>query len=192
MTSTIVHSENPPNPLEQVGKDARQASFALAALSTGQKNALLLTLADRLEANAPAILEANARDLEAARAGGMSESMQDRLLLNAQRLSGIAADIRQVAALRDPVGEVLEGRELDSGLSLVRKRVPLGVVAAIYEARPNVTADVASLCLKTGNAVILRGGKETGHSNEAIVAVVRPALEAVSCTPLTLPTKRTV
>ena len=177
MTSTVVHAVNPPNPLEQMGKDAKEASFALAALSTGQKNALLLTLADMLEQNSARILEANAADLEAARQSGMSESMQDRLLLNAQRLSGIAADIRQVAALKDPVGEVLEGRELESGLMLIRRRVPLGVVAAIYEARPNVTADVASLCLKTGNAVILRGGKETVRSNEAMVAVIQEALK---------------
>jgi glutamate-5-semialdehyde dehydrogenase len=148
----------------------------MAALNSGQKNALLLGLADALEAEADDILAANSRDLDLARQNGMSDSLLDRLALSPERLRGMAADVRSVAALPDPVGEVLDGRNLDSGISLTRRRVPLGVVAAIYEARPNVTVDVACLCLKTGNAVILRGGKETAHSNAALVAVIQKGL----------------
>lgn len=163
------------NPLESLGKAAKDASRAMAGLSAAAKNDLLLTLADALESRADGILQANRLDLEAA--AGMSESLRDRLALNEERLAAIAEDVRAVRALPDPVGEVLDGRLLDSGLSLMRRRVPLGVVAAIYEARPNVTVDVTALCLKTGNAVILRGGKETVHSNAALVKVIQSALE---------------
>ena len=165
------------NPLESMGRAAKEACRHLAVLSAKEKNSLLMSLAGALERETPAILDANARDLDAARAQGMAESLLDRLMLNRERLAGIAADVRAVCSLPDPVGEVIDGRTLDSGLSLLRRRVPLGVVAAIYEARPNVTVDVTALCLKTGNAVILRGGKETVHSNAALTKAVQGCLE---------------
>ncbi len=164
--------------LRQMGRQAREASRELAALSGAARNALLGALADFLERGAGDILAANAKDMAAARAFGMAEGLLDRLALDEKRLAGMASDVRAVAFLPDPVGEVLDGRELDSGLSLIRRRVPLGVVAAVYEARPNVTVDVAALCLKTGNAVILRGGKETVRTNAALVRGIQKALES--------------
>ncbi|VTP60651.1 Gamma-glutamyl phosphate reductase [Serratia rubidaea] len=163
--------------LEQMGKAAKQASWQLAVLSTAQKNQVLSVMADRLEADSDIILQANQQDMAQARASGMSEALLDRLLLTPARLTAIANDVRQVCRLNDPVGQVLDGNLLDSGLKLERRRVPLGVIGVIYEARPNVTIDVASLCLKTGNAVILRGGKETHHTNQATVKVIQQALE---------------
>ena len=160
-----------------MGLEAKKASHAIAALSSAQKNDLLLALADGLEAQTADILQANARDMENARDMGTPKSMLDRLFLDEKGLRGIANDVRAVAALPDPVGEVLDGHYLDSGLSLIRRRVPLGVVATIYEARPNVTVDVTSLCLKTGNAAILRGGKETVATNAAMVTVIQGVLE---------------
>ncbi len=174
------------NVLEPTGRAAKEASYALATLTSAEKNTLLLSLADALEADSVEILRANADDLEAARAAGLAESLMDRLALNPARLSAIASDVRAVCALPDPVGEVLDGRILDSGLSLLRRRVPLGVVAAIYEARPNVTVDVAALCLKTGNAVILRGGKETARSNAALVSVIQNCLKNFGLPPTTV------
>lgn len=165
------------NPLLETGRAAKEAARALAVLSTARKNAVLLELADLLLARQTDICEANAADMAAARAAGMNASLQDRLLLNPARVAGIAADLRHVAGLEDPVGKVLGGHTLDSGLRLMRRAVPLGVVAAVYEARPNVTADIASLCLKTGNAVILRGGKETVHSNSLLVKLIQGVLE---------------
>ncbi|MBT9184586.1 glutamate-5-semialdehyde dehydrogenase [Pectobacterium punjabense] len=162
--------------LEQMGKAAKAASYQLAVLSTAQKDRALLTIADLLEAESEAILAANALDLADARQNGMSEALLDRLLLTQERLSAIASDVRQVCRLTDPVGQVIDGSMLDNGLKLERRRVPLGVVGVIYEARPNVTIDVASLCLKTGNAVILRGGKETYRTNAATVKVIQQAL----------------
>lgn len=162
--------------LEQMGKAAKAASYQLAVLSTAQKDRALLTIADLLEAESATILAANALDLADARQNGMSEALQDRLLLTQDRLSAIASDVRQVCRLTDPVGQVIDGSMLDNGLKLERRRVPLGVVGVIYEARPNVTIDVASLCLKTGNAVILRGGKETYRTNAATVKVIQQAL----------------
>ncbi|MBN3134363.1 glutamate-5-semialdehyde dehydrogenase [Pectobacterium punjabense] len=162
--------------LEQMGKAAKAASYQLAVLSTAQKDRALLTIADLLEAESAAILAANALDLADARQNGMSEALLDRLLLTQERLSAIASDVRQVCRLTDPVGQVIDGSMLDNGLKLERRRVPLGVVGVIYEARPNVTIDVASLCLKTGNAVILRGGKETYRTNAATVKVIQQAL----------------
>ncbi|QHA86439.1 glutamate-5-semialdehyde dehydrogenase [Serratia rhizosphaerae] len=163
--------------LEQMGKTAKQASWQLAVLSTAKKNQVLSVMADRLEADSDIILQANQQDMAQARASGMSEALLDRLLLTPARLTAIANDVRQVCRLNDPVGQVLDGNLLDSGLKLERRRVPLGVIGVIYEARPNVTIDVASLCLKTGNAVILRGGKETHHTNQATVKVIQQALE---------------
>ncbi|HCC0194187.1 glutamate-5-semialdehyde dehydrogenase [Proteus mirabilis] len=163
--------------LEQMGKAAREASWHLAQLSTEQKNQALLVIADLLEQQEAIILAANEKDMVVARESNINAAMLDRLLLTSERLKAIAADVRQVCHLEDPVGQVIDGRLLDSGLRLERRRVPLGVVGVIYEARPNVTIDVASLCLKTGNAAILRGGKETHHTNQAVVAVIQQALE---------------
>ncbi len=163
--------------LEQMGKAAKAASWQLAQLSTNQKNQALNHIADLLETEIEAILAANQQDMEQAREQGMSEALLDRLLLTPERLSAITHDVRQVCRLADPVGQVIDGQLLDNGLQLSRRRVPLGVIGVIYEARPNVTIDVASLCLKTGNAVILRGGKETHYTNQAMVKVVQQALE---------------
>ncbi|WP_387464741.1 glutamate-5-semialdehyde dehydrogenase [Photorhabdus sp. RM323S] len=163
--------------LEQMGKAAREASWQLAQLSTKQKNQALIHIADLLEQESAIIFEANQLDMAQAREQGMSEALLDRLLLTQERLAAIANDVRQVCRLSDPVGQVIDGGLLDSGLKLERRRVPLGVIGVIYEARPNVTIDVASLCLKTGNAVILRGGKETHNTNQATVKVIQQALE---------------
>lgn len=164
--------------LEQMGIAAKTASYKLALLSSREKNRVLETIADELEAQTESILSANVQDVEQARANGLSEAMLDRLALTPARLKAIADDVRQVCNLADPVGQVIDGGLLDSGLRLERRRVPLGVIGVIYEARPNVTVDVASLCLKTGNAAILRGGKETYRTNAATVAVIQKALEA--------------
>ncbi|QCE33746.1 glutamate-5-semialdehyde dehydrogenase [Acetobacteraceae bacterium] len=161
-----------------MGKAAKEASWQLSALSSEAKNKVLSAIADFLEENAEEILAANAQDMADADQNGLSEALKDRLRLNPERLSGIAKDVRQVCNLADPVGEVIDGQNLDSGLKIERRRVPLGVVGVIYEARPNVTVDVASLCLKTGNAVILRGGKETYRTNAATVSVIQKALRA--------------
>ncbi|MDR2989599.1 MAG: glutamate-5-semialdehyde dehydrogenase, partial [Providencia alcalifaciens] len=145
--------------------------------NTKQKNSALEQIADLLEQKSASILAANQLDMAQAQQSGMSEALQDRLLLTQARLKSIADDVRKVCQLADPVGQVLDGSELDSGLNLQRRRVPLGVIGVIYEARPNVTVDVASLCLKTGNAVILRGGKETHNTNLAVVEVIQQALK---------------
>jgi glutamate-5-semialdehyde dehydrogenase len=163
--------------LEQMGKAAREASWQLAQFNTKQKNSALEQIADLLEQKSASILAANQLDMAQAQQSGMSEALQDRLLLTQARLKSIADDVRKVCQLADPVGQVLDGSELDSGLNLQRRRVPLGVIGVIYEARPNVTVDVASLCLKTGNAVILRGGKETHNTNLAVVEVIQQALK---------------
>ncbi|MGD8164959.1 glutamate-5-semialdehyde dehydrogenase [Pantoea sp. FN0307] len=163
--------------LEEMGKAAKAASYQLATLSTTEKNRVLMTIAEQLEAQSAEILAANQQDLADARNNGMSEALLDRLMLNPARLKGIADDVRQVCRLADPVGLLIDGGRLDSGLRIERRRVPLGVVGVIYEARPNVTVDVASLCLKTGNAVILRGGKETWRTNGATVRVIQSALQ---------------
>lgn len=163
--------------LEQMGIAAKAASWQLALLSSREKNQVLEKIADYLEAQTDDILRANAEDLAEARANGLSEAMLDRLALTPARMSGIASDVLQVCNLADPVGQVIDGGLLDSGLRIERRRVPLGVIGVIYEARPNVTVDVASLCLKTGNAAILRGGKETWRTNAATVKVIQQALQ---------------
>ena len=163
--------------LEQMGIAAKAASWQLALLSSREKNQVLEKIADYLEAQTDDILRANAEDLAEARANGLSEAMLDRLALTPALLRGIASDVRQVCNLADPVGQVIDGGLLDSGLRIERRRVPLGVIGVIYEARPNVTVDVASLCLKTGNAAILRGGKETWRTNDATVKVIQQALQ---------------
>ncbi|GEA49316.1 gamma-glutamyl phosphate reductase [Vibrio inusitatus NBRC 102082] len=163
--------------LIQLGQSAKHASFALATTTTATKNQALAIMADELEKQSKTILEANAIDIQNGREAGMSEALLDRLLLNEARLSAIADDVRNVIKLSDPIGSELDSRVLENGLALSRRRVPLGVVGVIYEARPNVTIDIASLCLKTGNASILRGGRETFHSNMALVKVIQTALE---------------
>ena len=154
----------------------QQAAVQIAALSTDAKNALLRSMADALQAQTANILAANAEDMKAARERGIGEAMLDRLALDEERVSGIADALRQVAALPDPVGQVTRSERSDKGFSIERVRVPLGVIAMIYEARPNVTADAAALCLKAGNGVILRGGSEALRSNQAIAACLRGAL----------------
>lgn len=161
----------------QIAQQAKQASIALAPFGQTAKNQALLTIADSLEARAEEILNANQKDIEFAQSQGISAAIIDRLLLTESRLKAIADDVRNVAKLPDPVGQVIDGGVLASGLKIERQRVPLGVILTIYEARPNVTIDVASLCLKTGNAVILRGGKETKFTNAVLVEVVQNALE---------------
>ncbi|WP_135455995.1 glutamate-5-semialdehyde dehydrogenase [Vibrio echinoideorum] len=163
--------------LTNMGIAAKDAAFHLATASTAQKNKALAIIADELEANATTILEANAKDIELGCEAGLTDALLDRLLLNEERLTGIANDVRNVISLNDPVGSEMDSKVLENGMSLSRRRVPLGVVGVIYEARPNVTIDIAALCLKTGNASILRGGKETFFSNMELVKVIQSALE---------------
>ncbi|MFW8652583.1 glutamate-5-semialdehyde dehydrogenase [Vibrio diabolicus] len=162
--------------LTNMGKAAKDAAFELATASTAQKNQALAIIADELEENSAAILAANAKDIELGREAGLTDALLDRLLLNEERLTAIANDVRNVISLNDPVGSEIDSKVLENGMSLSRRRVPLGVVGVIYEARPNVTIDIAALCLKTGNASILRGGKETFFSNMELVKVIQSAL----------------
>lgn len=161
--------------LEEKGKAAKAASRKLALLPTEVKNKALLGIADTLMTRQNDILSANSQDYQESETSGMSTAMLDRLMLNPGRLEAIAQDVRTVAALPDPVGETIEERTLPNGLQLYRKRVPLGVIGAIYESRPNVTVDISVLCLKSGNAVVLRGGKEALRSNLALAKVVQEA-----------------
>lgn len=162
--------------LEHLARDAREASRRLAALDTGARDALLVAIADRLKAEADAILAANAEDLAAGRAAGLTEAMLDRLALDRARLAAITRAVREVAALPDPVGRIEWLGRRPSGIEVGRMQVPLGVILMIYEARPNVTIDAAALCLKSGNAVILRGGSEAFRSNTALAAAIGRAL----------------
>ena len=163
--------------LEKLGMNAKQASVLLAKASVTEKNNALLKVAEALVANQDAILAANAIDLENGKKAGMKASLLDRLALSEARIEGMAEGIRQVATLEDPVGEVLSMKKTMNGMLIGQKRVPLGVVGIIYESRPNVTADAFSLCFKTGNAVILRGGSDAIYSNKAITNVIRGALK---------------
>jgi glutamate-5-semialdehyde dehydrogenase len=156
-----------------MGRQARAAAHALTKLSTEEKNAILLAMADALLAREAEILAANALDLAAAAEAGLSSAMQDRLRLDSARIAAMAQGIREVAALHDPTGEILREWTRPNGLRLQKKRTPIGVIGIIYESRPNVTADAAVLCFKTGNATILRGGKEAIHSNRAIAAALQ-------------------
>ena len=156
---------------------AKQAAAKLAVTSTAVKNAALLAMAAALEAQQSEILAANELDMTAAAAKGMKSSMLDRLKLTAERISGMADGLRQVAGLADPVGNVIDGKTLPNGLHITKIRVPLGVIGIIYEARPNVTADAAGLCLKSGNAVILKGGSEAMESNKTVAAILAQAAE---------------
>ncbi|MBI2934017.1 MAG: glutamate-5-semialdehyde dehydrogenase [Chloroflexi bacterium] len=161
--------------LSAKGEAARNASRKLAFVPTALKDQALLNIAEEMVAHQDQILAANRQDCEAGEESGMATAMLDRLMLNPGRLQGMAADVRAVAALPDPVGEVFDMRTLPNGLQVGKKRVPLGVIGAIYESRPNVTVDISALCLKSGNAVILRGGSETIKSNSALVKVVTHA-----------------
>jgi glutamate-5-semialdehyde dehydrogenase len=154
---------------------ARDASRALAALPTGVKDAALHAIADALEARTPEILEANARDMQAGREAGVDAALLDRLALDAGRVRGMADGVRAIAALPDPVGEVIDGHRLPNGLDVRKVRVPLGVVAVVYEARPNVTIDAAALCLKSGNAIVLRGSSSAAHSNAVLASIAAEA-----------------
>jgi glutamate-5-semialdehyde dehydrogenase len=155
---------------------ARDASRALAQADSALKDRALHALADALEARTPEILEANARDLEAGREAGLSDALMDRLALDGARIAAMAAGVREIAALGDPVGEVIDGHRLANGLDVRKVRVPLGVVAIVYEARPNVTIDAAALCLKSGNAAVLRGSSSATHSNAVLASVAAAAI----------------
>ncbi|MCM1544274.1 MAG: glutamate-5-semialdehyde dehydrogenase [Ruminococcus sp.] len=161
----------------ELGKKAKKAERVLMTAGTNQKNAALELIASALSQNASYIIEKNKQDFEAAKAGGMNETMLDRLALDEKRIAGIADAVRKIITLDDPVGRVLSGVKNPNGMTVEKVTVPLGVVAVIFEARPNVTADAAALCLKSGNAVILRGGKEAFNSNKAIVDTMRAAVE---------------
>ncbi|HEY7717059.1 MAG TPA: glutamate-5-semialdehyde dehydrogenase [Candidatus Binatia bacterium] len=158
-----------------LGKRAKAAARRLARLSRSDKDRTLLSMADKLEGKSPFLLEENNKDLESARKAGVSNAVLDRIALDADRVKRMAKGLREVAALPDPVGEVVKMWRRPNGLQVGRMRIPLGVIGIIYEARPNVTADAAALCLKAGNAVILRGGSEAHHSNQAIGALLREA-----------------
>jgi glutamate-5-semialdehyde dehydrogenase len=154
---------------------AKLASRALATLGSGVKDTALLAIADALTDRTPEILEANARDLEAGREAGLSAALMDRLALDSGRIAAMADGVRKIASLPDPVGEVIEGWRLPNGLDVRKVRVPLGVVAVVYEARPNVTIDAAALCLKSGNAIVLRGSSTATHSNAVLASVAAEA-----------------
>jgi glutamate-5-semialdehyde dehydrogenase len=160
----------------EVCAGARRASRALARLDTETKNAALLAMAEALESRTAEILEANGRDMQAGRQAGLDSGLLDRLKLTEERLAGIAGDVRTIAALPDPVGETVEGWRLPNGLDIRRVRVPLGVVAVVYEARPNVTIDCSALCLKSGNAIVLRGSSTAAHSNAVLAQVASSAV----------------
>ncbi|MCG6971405.1 MAG: glutamate-5-semialdehyde dehydrogenase [Gammaproteobacteria bacterium] len=163
--------------MTEVGQRARVASRVLAKTSTGPKNTALLAMAEIMEQSQPQLLQANAKDLAAGREQGLDEALLDRLALNEARIAGMAEGLRQIAALPDPVGEISDLNYRPSGIQVGKMRVPLGVIGIIYESRPNVTADAAGLCLKSGNAAILRGGSEAQFSNQAIAACIHAGLE---------------
>ncbi|MCX6856272.1 MAG: glutamate-5-semialdehyde dehydrogenase [Verrucomicrobia bacterium] len=168
MTDTDIQSA-----ILEMGRKARAASRELVKLTTAEKNAILLAMADEIEARQTLILEANAKDLSRATANGLSKAMIDRLTLDPKRLKAVADAVREVAALPDPVGEVLTDWSRPNGLHITKKRVPIGVIGIIFESRPNVTTDAASLCFKTGNATLLRGGSEAIDSNIALAAALQ-------------------
>lgn len=162
--------------LIDICKQAKETKQAAGVLSTGQKNTALLAVADALEEKREEILSQNARDMENGKKNGMPQGLLDRLLLTEGRIAQMADGLRQIARLDDPVGEVISMKKRPNGLMIGQKRVPLGVIGIIYESRPNVTADAFGLCFKTGNVVILRGGKDAIHSNQAIVSCIQEAL----------------
>ncbi|NJD39367.1 MAG: glutamate-5-semialdehyde dehydrogenase [Geobacter sp.] len=160
-----------------IAKNARQASLELARLSTSVKNEMLLKMADALEAGTDCLVVENAKDLAAGKEKGLSEAMLDRLMLDSKRIKGMADALREVAALSDPVGEVTKMWKRPNGIMVGKMRIPLGVIGIVYESRPNVTADAAALCLKSGNAVVLRGGSEAIHSNRAITNILQGVMQ---------------
>ena len=168
--------------LQTLGENAREAEVILRNLGTAKKNQVLEAVADSLVAHADKLLAANAIDVENGRRNQMPEGLVDRLMLTEARIEGMAEGLRQVAALEDPIGEVTDMKKRPNGLMIGQKRVPLGVIGIIYEARPNVTADAFALCFKTGNVVILKGGSDAIHSNTAIVDCIRSALKAQDLT----------
>ncbi len=168
--------------LYALGLAARKASRMVARLSTQDKNRVLINLAELLQTEQEGVLAPNQQDYQEAKSNGLDESLLDRLLLTGERLNGTAAEVRRVAELPDPVGEVIETATMPNGLITSRRRVPLGVVGSMYEYRPNVTVDIFGLCLKSGNACILRGGKETIRSNTALVTLLRKALSDAGVT----------
>ena len=169
--------------VEEAGRRAKEASRVISCLQSSEKDRALEAIASALIENSGTILEANEIDIKNGSEKGLSKAMLDRLKLSPERINGMADAVRSVISLPDPVGTVLDGKTLPNGLKLYKTRVPLGVVAIIYEARPNVTADAASLCLKSGNCVILKGGKEAINSNIAIASVMRAALEGTAVPP---------
>ena len=180
--------------LETQGLAAKNAARVLATAGAEEKNRALAAICQTLLARQEDILSANREDLKAAEEGGMIPALIDRLTLTPQRIEGMVEGVRQVAALPDPIGQVTKMERRPNGLIIGKRRVPLGVVGIIYEARPNVTVDAAALCLKSGNAVILRGGKEAIHSNLALMAAMRDALESAGlprdCVALVVDTSR--
>jgi len=163
--------------MKAMGEKARAAARLIAAAESGVKNTALSSIADKLEASTAKLQAENQKDLQAGKANGLSDAMLDRLELTTDRIESMAAGLRQVASLADPVGEISDCQYMPSGIQVGRMRVPLGVIGIIYESRPNVTADAAALCLKSGNATILRGGSEAIHSNQAIAACIQQGLE---------------
>jgi len=161
------------NELVTKGKAAKKAARVLATLDTATKNKALKIIAETIMEQEPIILEANDKDIDAGRANGLSEALLDRLLLTPTRLESIANDVKSITNLPDPVGEEFESRRLPNNLQISKRRIPIGVIGVIYESRPNVTIDISALCLKSGNAAILRGGKEAAHSNKALADAVR-------------------
>ena len=162
--------------VKNIAREARQASFVMARLGTDVKNRMLMAMSDALENQAAALIAENAKDLDTGRQKGLSAAMLDRLMLDEKRIMGVADALREVAALPDPVGEVTRMWKRPNELMVGKMRIPLGVIGIIYEARPNVTADAAALCLKAGNCVVLRGGSEAIHSNRAIAAILQGVL----------------
>jgi glutamate-5-semialdehyde dehydrogenase len=174
------------NELVTKGKAVKQAARTLATLDTAAKNKALQIIAETIMEQEPIILAANDQDIEAGRANGLSEALLDRLLLTAPRLESIANDVKSIVNLPDPVGELLESRRLLNGLQVSKRRIPIGVIGVIYESRPNVTIDISALCLKSGNAAILRGGKESAHSNQALAQAVQVGCKAAGLPPASI------
>jgi len=177
--NNLIMSEDIKEKIENMGAAALSASRELATLGTDKKNQILLAMADQMIADADTIIEANEVDISAAEQNGLTNAMIDRLRLDGARVESIAGGMRQVASLPDPVGQIMDDWERPNGMRIKQLRVPIGVIGIIYESRPNVTSDAAVLCLKTGNATILRGGKESIHSNKAIAASLQNGGESV-------------
>lgn len=169
--------------VESLGQAARRASRQLVSLDDATKTAALKRIAASIRQSAPALLAANAKDIEAANAAGLAPALIERLKLSDKRVHSMAEGVEQIAAQTDPVGQIIEGYVRPNGLRITKMRVPIGVVCFFYESRPNVTSDAAALCLKSGNAIILRGGKEAFHSNQAIAKIIANALQAVEIDP---------